>query len=247
MSRTTPFVFDDIADAYDATRALRPEIMEKVVDALSSEIDGTLLDVGVGTGRYAVPLSRRGIDVTGIDLSVKMTAQARAKGFHRVVLGDVARMPFKNGAFDSGTMIHVLHLILGWKGAVREIARVLRGSLYTVASYRKPSLWSRNDYIQRVDDLGFGPAFPGLHEWEMADVIKPEKEKVICIYNEELEADMLMGHIERREYSWATILPDREHAQAIRELKEKWAGKTHRIETTLKVLGWGKGALESVG
>jgi SAM-dependent methyltransferase len=246
MNRTDPFVFDDIANIYDATRALKPEIMDKVLGALASEIDGSLLDVGMGTGRYAVPLSERGMDITGIDLSAKMTAQARAKGFHRIVLGDVTRMPFGNGSFDCATMIHVLHLIPGWKGAIREVARVLRGSLYTVASYRKPSIWSRNDYIQRVDELGYGPAFPGIHEWELADVVKPDTAKVICTYNEELDADMLISRIERREYSWATKLPDKEHAQAVKDLKEKWAGKTHKIEATLKVLRWEKETLASI-
>jgi len=246
MNKTDPFVFDDIASIYDATRALQPGIMDEVIGALCSHVEGSLLDVGVGTGRYALPISARGIDVTGIDLSEKMTAQARAKGFNRITLGDVTRMPFRNGSFDSATMIHVLHLIPNWQTALREVARVIRGDLLTVASYRKPSIWSRNDYIQRVDELGYGPAFPGIHEWELADVVKPDTAKVICTYLEELDANMLIGRIERREYSWATKLPDKEHAQAIAELKEKWAGKTHKIEATLKVLAWGKEKLASI-
>ena len=41
--------------------------------------DGTALELGIGTGRVALPLVRRGVRVTGIDLSPDMVAQLRAK------------------------------------------------------------------------------------------------------------------------------------------------------------------------
>ena len=40
---------------------------------------GPALELGVGTGRIALPLSRRGVRVTGIDLSEAMVARLRAK------------------------------------------------------------------------------------------------------------------------------------------------------------------------
>lgn len=38
-----------------------------------------ILDVGCGTGRHAIELAKRGYDITGIDLSESMLAQAREK------------------------------------------------------------------------------------------------------------------------------------------------------------------------
>lgn len=51
------------------------------VDFLIEELDLTpgqfILDVGCGTGRHAVELAKRGFDVTGVDLSAGMLAQAQ--------------------------------------------------------------------------------------------------------------------------------------------------------------------------
>jgi SAM-dependent methyltransferase len=55
--------------------------------------DGAALELGIGTGRIAVPLAERGVRVTGIDLSEAMVARLRAKpGGERieVTIGDFA-------------------------------------------------------------------------------------------------------------------------------------------------------------
>jgi SAM-dependent methyltransferase len=40
---------------------------------------GAALEFGIGTGRVALPLSQRGVEVHGVDISEDMTAQLRAK------------------------------------------------------------------------------------------------------------------------------------------------------------------------
>ena len=55
--------------------------------------DGAALELGIGTGRIAIPLSQRGVGVHGIELSPAMVAQLRAKpGADRVgvTIGDFA-------------------------------------------------------------------------------------------------------------------------------------------------------------
>jgi len=64
-----------------------------------------VLDVPCGSGRHAVELAARGMDVTGFDLSPRMLeraqARARSRGVTvRWVLGDMRRLPFE-GAFDA--------------------------------------------------------------------------------------------------------------------------------------------------
>jgi SAM-dependent methyltransferase len=57
---------------------------------------GTALELGVGTGRVALPLADLGVDVTGIDASPNMVARLSGKdgaAAVRVVLGDFADVP----------------------------------------------------------------------------------------------------------------------------------------------------------
>jgi ubiquinone/menaquinone biosynthesis C-methylase UbiE len=64
--------FDRAADYYDDTRSLPAAGRDRVFEILRSALpDGGLcLDVGVGTGRTAVPLAAEGVRVVGIDLSL---------------------------------------------------------------------------------------------------------------------------------------------------------------------------------
>jgi SAM-dependent methyltransferase len=75
--------FDEqIARRYDADSAdmFQPEVVEPVVDLLAELAgDGAVLELGIGTGRIALPLSRRGVRVHGIDLSPAMVARLREK------------------------------------------------------------------------------------------------------------------------------------------------------------------------
>jgi SAM-dependent methyltransferase len=55
--------------------------------------DGRALELGIGTGRIALPLAQRGVPVSGIDMSRAMVARLRAKpGAHdiAVTIGDFA-------------------------------------------------------------------------------------------------------------------------------------------------------------
>jgi len=75
--------FDErVAARYDETYAYQfdPDAVDPVVDLLV-ELAGTgrALELGVGTGRVALPLARRGVPVHGIELSRAMAARLKAK------------------------------------------------------------------------------------------------------------------------------------------------------------------------
>ena len=76
-------VYDEArAAAYDRTHASRFAEAETVADALRSLLPtagGRALELGVGTGRLAIPLAALGIDVTGIDSSGPMLGRLLAK------------------------------------------------------------------------------------------------------------------------------------------------------------------------
>jgi SAM-dependent methyltransferase len=73
---------EKVAATYDETsdRMFDPAITGPTVDFLAELAgDGRALELGIGTGRIAVPLAARGVDVHGIDLSKAMTDRLRAK------------------------------------------------------------------------------------------------------------------------------------------------------------------------
>jgi predicted TPR repeat methyltransferase len=85
-----------VAKSYDESAAdmFEPAVVEPVVSFLADVAgDGAALELGIGTGRIALPLSRRGVRVHGIDLSSAMVARLRAKpgaDSIGVTLGDFA-------------------------------------------------------------------------------------------------------------------------------------------------------------
>jgi SAM-dependent methyltransferase len=77
-----PNYFDErVAASYDATTGISaPEFVDPAVAFLAAlAADGAALEFAIGTGRIALPLSRRGVPVHGIDLSPDMLAQLAKK------------------------------------------------------------------------------------------------------------------------------------------------------------------------
>jgi Methyltransferase domain len=70
---------DRIADIYDELPT-HPDDADAAVTYLAELAgDGPALELGIGTGRLALPLARGGLEVSGIDTSAAMVAKLRAK------------------------------------------------------------------------------------------------------------------------------------------------------------------------
>ncbi|HEX6307761.1 MAG TPA: methyltransferase domain-containing protein [Longimicrobiales bacterium] len=68
---------DRIADWYDSMHpAVDPAAIELLAELASG---GPVLELGIGTGRIALPLASRGLRVQGVDASEAMVARLRAK------------------------------------------------------------------------------------------------------------------------------------------------------------------------
>jgi SAM-dependent methyltransferase len=99
------FFGEDVAARYDATIGewSEPRLVESTVEFLAELAgEGAALELGIGTGRIALPLSARGVRVAGIDLSEAMVARLRAKPVGdeiEVVIGDFATTEI-DGAFS---------------------------------------------------------------------------------------------------------------------------------------------------
>jgi hypothetical protein len=73
---------EEVASRYDVDAAdmFDPAVVEPAVDFLAGLAgDGAALELGIGTGRIALPLAARGVRVHGIDLSEAMVSRLRAK------------------------------------------------------------------------------------------------------------------------------------------------------------------------
>jgi SAM-dependent methyltransferase len=85
---------DDTADGYDANSAFMfaPEVLDPAVDFLARLSDGgPALELAIGTGRVAIPLADRGVEVSGIELSQPMVDRLhRKRPDLPVVVGDMA-------------------------------------------------------------------------------------------------------------------------------------------------------------
>src|SRR4029077_7811740 len=93
---------DRIAGVYDILYPPGPDAEDAAELLATLAGGGRALELGIGTGRVALPLSARGVDVQGIDVSEAMAAELRAKpGGDRipVTIGDFTSVPAE-GTFE---------------------------------------------------------------------------------------------------------------------------------------------------
>ncbi|MDQ6800081.1 MAG: class I SAM-dependent methyltransferase [Acidobacteriota bacterium] len=105
-----------------------------------------VLDAAVGLGQLALRLQQQGLRVFGIDAAFDAVLHVRRTSSIPVVLGDLTRMPFREGAFDGVTTGETLEHLDDDAGAVREISRILkRGGTCVATVPALRSLWSASD------------------------------------------------------------------------------------------------------
>jgi ubiquinone/menaquinone biosynthesis C-methylase UbiE len=123
----TSIDYDRISRIYDTSRVANTETLEKLIRLLHVGSDSVILDMGCGTGNYTDALRRVAKSVIGIDLSIGMLEQARAKFTDLLLIcGDVTSMPFKPESFDAAFAVQVLHHVKEKELFLTEAYRVLR-------------------------------------------------------------------------------------------------------------------------
>jgi len=128
----------EIPTIYDKARALAPQTRRLWQDLLSVHIDraemSLVIDLGCGTGRFSEILAAHfGVQVIGIDPSLKMLDQARRKP----TIGNVAywqgmaeALPLRDGCADLVFMSMAYHHLTGPTAVAHECHRVLRQGGY---------------------------------------------------------------------------------------------------------------------
>ena len=108
--------------AYD----LEGELLLKLGGLIPGE---KILELGCGTGVHLEIFMRKGLNVTGIDVSPPMLRVARKKLAKRVrlCLGDAQNLPFKEGSFDCVALVTTLEFIPNPERTLHEAFKVSRG------------------------------------------------------------------------------------------------------------------------
>jgi len=236
--------FDMIVDIYDETRGFPSDTMNEIIDVLDKEIgDGKVLDLGVGTARFAHPLKVKGNDVVGVDISNSMLCRARSKGLNCLVIGDACNLPFKKSAFDFVISVHLLHLVDDCARVLREIKRVGKGKLISVL-YKRSEFNVMEEYTEALLGYGYCLTTPGLGEKELKNLVEPESVIPISEFNSLLSIKERIGLLEERKHSYSLETPVDIHQDAIKYLRKKQ--KDHmddHAKTEVEIAIWDISAL----
>lgn len=130
------FSFDArVSSQYVAQRAHPPEVSKAIGEAVLALVgaDRRVLEIGIGTGRIALPVVEAGCRVIGFDLSADMLHEVGAQLANdaqrarlRVLRADMHAIPLRDNSVDGAMAIHVLHLAKDWRKVLGEAARVMR-------------------------------------------------------------------------------------------------------------------------
>ena len=151
-----------------------PQVVESTVSFLADLAGGgRVLELGIGTGRLALPLSRRGIRVDGIELSPAMVEQLRSQPGSAdidVTIGDFATTNV-NGTFTLAYLVRNTIMNLTTQDAQVEcflnVARHLEpGGSFVIEVIVPP--WQRLPPGETVVPFDVSPAHLGFDEIDVA-------------------------------------------------------------------------------
>lgn len=159
---------DGFADVYDDWYASLGDT-QAAVDCLSQLAGrGSLLELGVGTGRLAVPLASRGVPVVGLDTSSAMLAKwrehSRDRSPPKATRADMTALPFKRGAFTAVFVAYNTVFNLPDEESQRRCFESVRGSLRDRGVFAVEAFVPAEDHLPRggvevrrvtIDDVVF--------------------------------------------------------------------------------------------
>jgi SAM-dependent methyltransferase len=234
-------VFDRAVDYYDQTRALPPEIADLPIEALIRETNlqtgARVLEIGIGTGRIALPLATRIGHLNGVDLSLQMMGVLRAKIALTPLPIDLAKadalhLPFPGECFDLIYAVHVLHLVNGWRGAVSEARRALISKGHFVASWHRrvpdsPNVLLRQELHRLAETRGVNTKRPGAQsEAEILGELENWRGELrvvnVADWTESCTPAQIVEELDRQIYSETWMIPRPVMDDAIPRLRE-WA------------------------
>lgn len=244
-----------MAHAYDATRGLPAEAGEYVADTVVKLAGATpetrFVEPGIGTGRIALPLVRRGYRYAGVDVSEKMLAELRRKladapegavGRLRLLQADATALPFEDASFDAAVSAHVLHLIPAWRRALAEVRRVLEPEgvfLYCHQEWDEngPRVSFSETWRAILASYGVDASVPGAGKTEVLRALREMNATLeTCVaarWREAITVEEALGRYAERLYSTEWRLPDALFEAALGGLRSWAFGRYPSPDTVL--------------
>jgi SAM-dependent methyltransferase len=130
---------DAFADVYDDWYGVDGDAeTAAAVDRLADlSGGGPVLELGVGTGRLAIPLAARGLDVWGLDASRAMLERLRAKsGGERVTTVEADMVSFDLGDRQFGLVFAVFNTLCNLAGRNDQVRGLSRAAAHLVPGGR---------------------------------------------------------------------------------------------------------------
>jgi ubiquinone/menaquinone biosynthesis C-methylase UbiE len=181
---------------------------------------GTMLELGAGTGRIAIPLARAGVSVVGIDRSEPMLARARQRVKRarlqrrlRLVRGDIRFLPFKSAepsrrhakrrnGFDMVLAPYgMLQSLLREKDLQATLAAVHRvlqkGGTFGVELVADLPSWQ--EYKKRVSLRGWRRRPGGAHV-TLTETVRQDRRRGLTIFDQEF-TERRAGKTQSRTFS----------------------------------------------
>ncbi len=239
--------FDRVADIYDATRKRPDETMGPAIEAMVKALGNcdTVLDVGVGTGRFAGPLGAKGLNIVGVDISLAMMEKAREKGLENLVRGDVHNLPFKEKSFEAAIIILVLHLVRDWVRVVHEVGRVSGGMVVSmVGKTEGPQI--RQAYLRLRREAGYPLLRFEEGEEGLRQMVPPVKLIPVSDRWIEVDADDRIAYFTNRGSSITWDLPEEVHRAIIGKLRSLFGGKVLRQRHVDELAVWKSNQLQAM-
>lgn len=231
--------FDNMVRLYDETRIFDRECFESALDYIVERFPPraftNVLEPGIGTGRIAIPLAKRGYRVTGVDISEEMLAflkkrlvssEKSSRVFYQ--RGDVTRLPFPDETFDMAIVTHLFYFIGDWERAADEILRVVRKGnpivlMHTGTGTEIPFLNER--YKELCAQYGHPVEAIGVKS--TGEVVDYYKDLGFCAervserwrWVSDIKLDRALGYIGSRAYSFTTFASDNIHSKVVEKLR----------------------------
>jgi SAM-dependent methyltransferase len=215
---------EHVAATYDepTDRMFDPAVIGPTVDFLAALAgDGRALELGIGTGRIALPLAARGVEVHGIDLSRAMTDRLRAKpggDAIGITIGDFSTTKV-SGSFRLAYVVYNTIVNLTTQAAqvacFRNVAAHLEPGGSFVIEVGVPDL-RRLPYGERFVLFDMSPTHWGFDEYDVAN-------QGMISHHFEIRGDEIEKSSGPFRYVWPAEL-DLMAELAGMQLRERWSG-----------------------
>ena len=117
---------------WKTSQGFSSKVIDLTLSALGASKNKLVLEIGVGSGRNALPLMKEvELQFVGLDLSKEMLTLANIKmsAFKRclsLILGDAEHLPFVDEAFDAIVCMSTMHYFTFQDNMLKRLSRLLK-------------------------------------------------------------------------------------------------------------------------